>query len=103
MVWEKQEVTSLSLPTKKVEARGGQLDTRLKQLVGKLLVFWLYLVQVGRMVWAQRVRSCFHPTEVLRCSPVALLFLNCSKQEPGPDTGGGRGLESDSGSWLPLL
>lgn len=87
-MWEDQEATSLSLHSEKTEARDAQMGTGLKQLVGELLDFWLYLVQIGRAMRSQRTRPCFHPTKMLGCSTVSLPFLNYSKKEPGPEAEG---------------
>lgn len=87
-MWAEQEATSLSLHNEKVEARDDQLGTMLKQLVGKPLSFWLYLVQVEKAIWLQRARSCFHLKDVIRCSTLSLPFLNYSHQEPGPEVVG---------------
>lgn len=87
-MWEDQEDTSLSLHSEKTEARDAQLGTGLKQLVGKPLDFWLYLVQIGRAMRSQRARPWFHPAKMLGCSTVSLPFLNYSKKKPGPEAGG---------------
>lgn len=76
------------LHNEKIEARDGQLATGLKQLVGKPLDFWLYLVQIGRAMRSQRARPGFHPANMPRCSTVSLPFLNYFKKEPGPEAGG---------------